>query len=169
MGRREEVGVSSAPIRYMAGDATRPERDGEAIIAHVCNDAGAWGCGFVLALSRRWSAPENQYRAWHRTAEGFELGAVRHVQVDDDLWVANLIGQHGLQHAGNVAPIRYEAITSGLSAVGDFALGRGASVHMPRMGCGLAGGTWDRVEPIISETLSARGVSVAVYDLQRFR
>jgi hypothetical protein len=35
-------------------------------------------------------------------------------------------------------------------------------VHMPRIGCGLAGGTWDRVGPIVDWTLDRR--DVFVYD-----
>lgn len=35
---------------------------------------------------------------------------------------------------------------------------------MPRIGCGLAGGTWDRVGPIVEEELCAHGVPVMVYD-----
>ena len=40
-------------IRYVTGDATRPEGEGPKIIVHICNDIGAWGRGFVLALSKR--------------------------------------------------------------------------------------------------------------------
>src|SRR4029077_8760714 len=35
----------------------------------VCNDAGGWGKGFVIAVSRRWPEPERRYRAWHRGEE----------------------------------------------------------------------------------------------------
>jgi O-acetyl-ADP-ribose deacetylase (regulator of RNase III) len=42
-----------------------------------------------------------------------------------------------------------------------------ASVHMPRIGCGLAGGEWSKVEPIIIETLCKNGVEVTVYDFGR--
>jgi len=40
----------------------------------------------------------------------------------------------------------------------------GASVHMPRIGCGLAGGDWNVVESIINRTLTLRDVDVTVYD-----
>ena len=40
----------------------------------------------------------------------------------------------------------------------------GASVHMPRIGCGLAGGKWERIEPLIERTLLARAVPTTVYD-----
>lgn len=40
-----------------------------------------------------------------------------------------------------------------------------ASVHMPRIGCGLAGGRWEKIEPIISDELTSHGIEVTVYDL----
>jgi O-acetyl-ADP-ribose deacetylase (regulator of RNase III) len=53
-----------------------------------------------------------------------------------------------------------------LTAVGDSALALGASVHMPRIGTGLAGGRWDRIEPIIVATLCARDIATTVYDFE---
>ena len=35
---------------------------------------------------------------------------------------------------------------------------------MPRIGCGLAGGKWSRVEPLIIERLVKRDIAVTVYD-----
>jgi hypothetical protein len=36
---------------------------------------------------------------------------------------------------------------------------------MPRIGTGLAGGSWPVVEEIIGETLTQAGIRVTVYDL----
>ena len=55
-------------------------------------------------------------------------------------------------------------MADGLDKVGRFALANEASVHMPRIGCGLAGGTWDRIEPLIQTHLADRGIAVTVYD-----
>ncbi len=151
-------------IDYVTGDATQPRGTGPGIIVHICNDIGGWGKGFVLALSKRWPEPEAQYRAWYKSNEGFELGAVQFVRVADHLWVANLVGQRGLRRVGGVPPIRYEAVQAGLAEVASFAQPHGASVHMPRIGCGLAGGKWEEIEPLIEGTLTATGVSVTVYD-----
>jgi O-acetyl-ADP-ribose deacetylase (regulator of RNase III) len=49
-------------LHYIVGDATSPLGDGKRIVVHVCNDIGGWGAGFVLAISRRWTAPEESYR-----------------------------------------------------------------------------------------------------------
>lgn len=154
-------------IEYVVGDATDPPREGPVVIVHVCNDIGGWGRGFVLALSKRWSEPEAQYRAWHRgdLQQPFALGEVQFVEVEDDLWVANLIGQRGIRRRGSKPPIRYDAIRAGLGEVAEFASEHGASVHMPRIGCGLAGGRWAEIEPMLQDELVAGGVATTVYDL----
>ncbi|WP_369264229.1 macro domain-containing protein [Streptomyces sp. R35] len=153
-------------ITYVRGDATVPLGKGVKVIAHVCNDIGGWGKGFVLAVSRRWPEPEAAYRAWHRDRahNDFGLGAAQFVQVDRYVWVANLVGQRGIRTGSKGVPVRYEAIDTALGRVVGKAAELGASVHMPRIGCGLAGGTWSRVEPLIAERLVKRGVAVTVYD-----
>jgi O-acetyl-ADP-ribose deacetylase (regulator of RNase III) len=146
-------------IRYVVGDATWPEAPhGHAFLVHVCNTAGEWGAGFVLAVSRRWPAPERMYRALRERP----LGLVQFVNVEPFLTVVNMIAQEGFGEDGQ-PPIRYRALATCLKTVGAEALDIGASVVMPRIGCGLAGGTWDRVEPIIAKAL--RDVDVVVYDL----
>ncbi|MBZ4320936.1 macro domain-containing protein [Streptomyces huiliensis] len=153
-------------IAYVRGDATTPLGKGPRIIAHVSNDLGGWGKGFVLALSRRWPEPEREYRRWHRArAENdFGLGAVQVVRVERWLWVANMVGQRGIRTGSGGVPVRYEAIDAALAKLADEAARLGASVHMPRIGCGLAGGRWERVEPLIRARLTDRGIPVTVYD-----
>ncbi|MBZ9638929.1 macro domain-containing protein [Streptomyces sp. PSKA30] len=153
-------------IRYVRGDATVPSVKGVKVIAHVCNDIGGWGKGFVLAISRRWPEPEKSYRAWHRdrAANDFGLGAVQLVQVEPYVWVANMVGQRGIRTGSKGVPVRYEAIETALARLAEKAAELNASVHMPRIGCGLAGGTWSRVEPLIAERLVRRGIAVTVYD-----
>ncbi|WNI21131.1 Appr-1-p processing protein [Streptomyces sp. ITFR-16] len=154
-------------ITHVRGDVTAPQGKGVKLIVHVCNDPGGWGKGFVPALSRRWPESEAAYRRWHRERAGndFALGAAQFVQVGSHLWVANLIGRRGMRTGSKGVPVRYEAIDRALAAVGERAAGLGASAHMPRIGCGLAGGKWDRIEPLIENRLTGRGLSVTVYDI----
>jgi O-acetyl-ADP-ribose deacetylase (regulator of RNase III) len=153
-------------IQYLRGDATEPVGSGLKIVVHICNDMGGWGAGFVLALSRRWEEPERAYRTWHsfKHLNDFALGAVQLVRVAPETIVANLIGQHDIRTREGVPPVRYDAVCSGLLRVRDVALKMGASVHMPRIGCGLAGGDWNRIEPLIQQTLCAADIPVTVYD-----
>jgi O-acetyl-ADP-ribose deacetylase (regulator of RNase III) len=153
-------------ITYVRGDATAPQGKGVKLIAHVCNDLGGWGKGFVVAVSRRWPEPEKAYRRWHRerARNDFGLGAVQFVPVGPYVWVANMVGQRGMRTGSKGVPVRYEAIDTGLGAVAGKAAELGASVHMPRIGCGLAGGTWSRVEPLVRARLVEQGIPVTVYD-----
>lgn len=159
----------AAALRYVTGDATDPQGEGPQVIVHVCNDVGGWGRGFVMALSRRWPEPEARYRRWHEQGRDgdvtFGLGQVQFVEVGPELWVANLIGQHGLSAVKGVPPVRYDAVRDGLADVAKFAKRHNASVHMPRIGAGLAGGDWNRIAKIVDEELCRAGVDVTVYDL----
>lgn len=154
-------------IDYIVGDATQPAGEGPKIIVHVCNDIGGWGRGFVLAISKRWPEPELGYRAWHRgeIKAPFTLGEVQFVRVADDIYVANMIGQRDVRSVGGVPPVRYDAIRKGLQCVAAEAKRLGASVHMPRIGCGLAGGKWEDVGKMVEQELADKGVPVKVYDL----
>ena len=156
-------------IDYQTGDATRPAGVHPKIIVHVCNDSGGWGKGFVLALSRRWRGPERCYRAWRRGEESqpFAMGKVQFVRVEDSIWVANMIGQHEMGFRNGLPPVRYEAIRECLRVVAAKAKELGASVHMPRIGCGLAGGKWEEVERIVQQELIVAGISATVYDLPK--
>jgi O-acetyl-ADP-ribose deacetylase (regulator of RNase III) len=152
-------------INYIRGDATQPAGDGNRIIVHVCNDIGAWGKGFVVAISRRWPQPEKEFKQWYKSKLNFALGETQFVQVEENLWVANMVGQRNIKTArSGIPPVRYEAIAAALSKVAVFAIEKNATVHMPRIGCGLAGGTWDKMEPIIEAELTSKGVPVTVYD-----
>lgn len=152
-------------IKYITGDATSPLGNGSKIIVHICNDIGGWGKGFVMAISKKWKEPEKQYRDWFKSQKGFVLGAVQFVQVESDLWIANVIGQHKIRKDENGnPPIRYDAVKQGLEEVCAKAKELEASAHMPRIGCGLAGGKWEKIEPLIGKTLIDSEINVTVYD-----
>ncbi len=163
---------AKSEIIYVCGDATRPQGGGVRIIAHCVNNQGFWGKGFVLALSGRWAAPEHEYRRWHRNGGQpflpFELGQVQLVGVAHHLFVANLIGQAGIRrNREGLPPVRYEALRQGFVRIAEHATWLHASVHMPRIGAGLAGGDWGVIAGIIEDELCARGINVTIYDLNR--
>jgi len=152
------------PLTYLIGDATAPGGGGPAVIAHVCNDSGGWGKGFVLAISRRWPEPEAAYSRWARSGQEFGLGMVQLVKVNDHLRVANMVAQHGYVSRSNPVAIRYDALAQCLSKLAGQ-IEEGTRIHMPGIGCGLAGGIWDHIEPLLEEHLASAGFDVLVYDL----
>jgi O-acetyl-ADP-ribose deacetylase (regulator of RNase III) len=164
-------------ITYLKGDATSPQAKGTKLIIHICNDQGGWGRGFVVAISKRWARPEEKYRAWYHAREPlnepepgqivmtsgrFALGETQVVMVQPGIAVVNMIAQAGTHHGSHGPPIRYEALDECLLRVSCYAESFKASVHAPRIGCGLAGGKWDSVEPLIKKNLAS--VPVYIYD-----
>jgi len=153
-------------ITYLNGDATYPTGGGNKMIVHVCNNIGAWGAGFVLAISKRWKEPENRFRQEYKLFGNPAMGSCQAVEVEEDIYVMNMVCQQGVYYKGREdAPIRYEGLEYCLKGVSRASEQFGnASIHMPRIGCGLGGGKWETIEPIIKRTLIDKGVKVFVYD-----
>jgi hypothetical protein len=151
-------------ITYVTGDATYPQgnKGDIQIIMHICNDKGAWGAGFVIAVSKRWKEPEQQYRKLK--PEDRQLGMVQIVQVEKYIFVANMIAQHDIVPINKVQPIRYDALKQCLESVNAAAEFIGATVHAPLLGSGLAGGKWDIIEALIEECIT---VPVTIYVLDK--
>jgi len=154
-------------IKYIVGDATEPIGDGIKIIAHVCNDIGAWGAGFVMALSAKWVQPETEFR--RIPAKKRKLGYVQYIPVGGGMYVANMIAQKNIKpNEFGVPPVRYEAVEVCLRKVVQFArsMNNGASpisIHIPLIGCGLAGGKWSIMSKIIEE-VTPDDITMVVYD-----
>lgn len=158
-------------IRYVTGDATLPQGEGKKIILHICNDIGKWGKGFVMALSRRYPQPEERYRWWHANREALpmDLGKVQFVPVNEHLKVVNMVAQEGIYPKSGTPPIRYQALSRCLGKVAQHirvGLEGNWSIHMPRIGAGLAGGDWAIIEDLIKDRLTSQGFAVTVYDLE---
>lgn len=155
-------------LHYLTGDATEPVGEGVKILAHICNDYGGWGRGFVLALSAKSPEPEAAYRGAAHQAE-LVLGQVIMSGFGPDrpkTFVANMVAQRGFTTVYNQVAVDYIALRRCLDEVGREAVNLNATVHMPRIGTGLGGGDWTIVEEAILATLiDVWHVDVFVYDL----
>jgi O-acetyl-ADP-ribose deacetylase (regulator of RNase III) len=149
-------------IKYIKGDATNPQGEGNKLIAHICNDKHKWGAGFVLALSKKWKVPEQLY--YKTPIDELKLGTVRYVFVEEGIAVANMIAQHDTKPINGIPPIRYDALERALVDVNDFCKDMGYTLHMPKIGSGLAGGDWTIIEKIIEDNVQ---VPVTVYEFEK--
>jgi O-acetyl-ADP-ribose deacetylase (regulator of RNase III) len=133
----------------------------------VVNDAAiTWGGGgFAAAVKQRWPSVHKAFTAQVTSGKSaLRLGNVVTCEVEPALTLVSLVAQHG--YGASVRPrIRYGALREGLLRVSEMAKALNASVHMPRIGTGQAGGSWPVVEEIVNETLTGVGVRVLVYDL----
>jgi len=163
-------------INHIIGDATEPcVADGTRVIAHVCNDEGKWGAGFSGAVSDKWPEAKKNYQAKARFSKSFKLGEAYWVFVDLNMAIVNMVAQHGFSRdLLNRRPIRYDSLEICLDklAEGVRALSGGGpekprkvTVHMPRIGCELSGGSWDTVGALVEEALW--GLEVYVYDKEK--
>ncbi len=152
-------------IHYVRGDATRPVAAGQKIIVHVVNTKGAWGKGFVLGLSKRWSRPEAFYRHLFAQGKKPQLGDIHVLVVEPDTVVVNMVAQDGLPTRSKRLVLNYRALQTCLEKLRNrlVASDSTASIHLPRIGCGLGGSSWDMVEQIIKKTIGER-FEVTVYD-----
>lgn len=152
-------------ISYRVGDATNPDFDGPYVIAHVLSDTGAYGAGFAAAVAERYPEAKVRFQQWAAGAAGrtrLRLGHVHLALVSptDERTVANMVAQHGLRSSRNPHPLDLDALAKCLDQVAALHFDQ---IAMPRIGCGLAGGTWDEVEPLVAQSLRERDVHV--YDL----
>lgn len=133
------------------------------------NNVGAHGAGFALALDRRYPMLflRSRFQLMHQR-KMLELGSVHTMGLSDltpaEPEIVAMIAQDGL----GPSSLRLPALATCLHELAAMAIETNASVHMPRIGCGLAGGKWEDVEPLILAAFSqplASFVPVTVYDL----
>jgi O-acetyl-ADP-ribose deacetylase (regulator of RNase III) len=152
-------------LMYQKGDLFDHVEDGD-IIAHCCNDIGAWGGGFTGALSSWNREPERAFHDWVNMKypdddPPYEVGQMQVVPISrEDIAahyaVANMVGQRGLISWRNPHPIDYGAIKSAMQKVVDYsyyplAVVRKRRIIAPKFGAGLAGGDWNEIEKLIKE------------------
>lgn len=134
-------------------------------MVHICDDLGKWAKEFVMALSKKWKEPQEAYLKWAQR-EDFGLGQIQKVQVESDIWVINLIGQSGIKSLNGIPPIRYWAIEEGHDRAYSEANNQGATIHMPKIGTGLAGGDWSTIERLIHKMEAKCAVDTYIYEFE---
>jgi O-acetyl-ADP-ribose deacetylase (regulator of RNase III) len=155
-------------IKYIKGDATEPIIIGDkySVICHCCNALGAWGKGFVVPLGQKYPIAREKYLKFIKmTKEENRLGSVSFAKATDNIIVANIIGQYYTYPKDGKIPLDYEALEKGFKFIIEiFKMHKmPLTVHMPKIGCGLAGGDWNRVEEIIKNTFINSNIEVYVY------
>lgn len=164
---RHRTGDSGkSPIRYVHGDVMEPRGHGAKIICQMVNDrAVRWGGGVARRFARRYPEAEDAFAAEMTSHPARErLGRVILVRLNEEVHLASIVAQEGF--GPSLFPrVRYQALRTGLAQVAARASADRASVHMPRIGTGAAGGEWSVVEELVETEFVRRGLPVTVYDL----
>jgi hypothetical protein len=159
-------GAQVREIEFLKGNVLQPRGHGRRIIGHVVSDATPnWGGhGVAIAIKKKWPSVQTEFRNWFVHRRGPRLGDIHVAAVAANVEIASMVCQHGYGPS-QVPRLRYAALETALEELSQRAIETNATVHIPRIGCGQAGGSWMLVRELIETTLLAANVSVTVYDL----
>lgn len=169
-------------IKYIKGDLFEHIEE-DCIISHCCNDSGAWGAGFVLAINKNLGmTPRNSFINASQNLL-YDLGDVDYCRVVKHetratvggpvkvpgssiaITVANMCGQHGVG-AGSTGdlrvtkPIRYAALVHAMEDVARYVNEYPQPILAPKFGSALAGGNWEFIHELIEEIWSNHDVTI---------
>jgi O-acetyl-ADP-ribose deacetylase (regulator of RNase III) len=135
------------------------------IIAHSVNCRGGFGSGVAGQIAKIYPKVRREYLAKYAKL-GWSLGECQIVWINRFREVANLAIQEEYGHDGRLYA-DYEAIRLAFCLLMEHAAYWGRGVALPKIGCGLAGGDWAAVEPILREAhaVHARNIDVDIYYL----
>jgi hypothetical protein len=145
------------------GDATKPRGKGKMIIAQVVNSYGALGFGFGLSLAKNYPAIKDRLAKWKADKASFVLGNSQLVEVNSNLYVFQMLAQKGVRPKDGEVLLKYPELRRCLISLREIALDLKASVHMPAIGAGQAGGDWHIIIGMIHDELVNYDIKVNIY------
>jgi O-acetyl-ADP-ribose deacetylase (regulator of RNase III) len=153
-------------MKIVHGDVLDPRAQGEKVICQLVNDqARTWGGGVARSTARKYPRAQEAFSSWITTISRLKrLGSVHFVHVGRSTTIASLVEQQGYG-ASSSPRIRYTALAECFEKISLYAVEHLASVHMPRIGEGQSGGSWETVAEIVRTVLVNKGISVTVYEL----
>ncbi len=158
--------VEAPFIITIRGNALEPRGQGPRIIAQVVNDTTPnWGAGFAKAVANKYPSVQSDFKKWATNDPGnLSLGRTRVSEISSDLCIFSMVCQHGF--GPSTSPrIRYAKLRDCLEQLSEYAQSRAASIHIPRIGTGYAGGNWSYIAELIDDTVVRRGNRVTIYVL----
>ena len=123
----------------------------EGLIAHQVNLGGVMNAGLAKDIRQKYPEiyPPYQLAIQNRT---LSLGDVQIIQVADNLYVGNIVGQGNYGRAKGTCYTHYPALNAAFSQLNWWHQCTNLPVYLPYgIGCKLGGGEWEIVEKLIVE------------------
>lgn len=154
-------------LKYIQGDASLPETKNDIrkrhYIAHVCNNIGGWGSGFVLSLNKHSQLPKQKFLEFSKQYTQQQLlGCVCFADYINKIQIINMIAQNGVRNYDNPTPIKYDALEKCMKYVAET-INPQSIIHGPKFGSGLAGGDWNVIESMINDVW--KDFDVRIYEI----
>ena len=148
-------------ITTIKGDLLQASEDA---IGHGCNCFKTMGAGVAAAIRKKWPAVYQADVDYDDFDEGEKIGEFSTVKVDGKQ-VYNIYTQVGYKPRSQ-DHFEYDGFRDGLSKVFKDMKNHGlASLALPKIGAGLAGGDWVRISAIIDEVSNEFSIPVTIYEL----
>ncbi len=127
------------------------------VIAHGCNCFCNMGAGLAREIKNQYP---NAFLADKKTSKGNELklGTIS-ISEEVDVIVVNAYTQYKYGRNGNY--LDYTALVGCMKEIKKRYSGK--RIGLPLIGCGLAGGEWDKVKQIILDELKDEDVTIVRY------
>lgn len=146
------------------------------VICHQVNCQGVMGIGLSKAIRKRYPIVFEQYSNFLENNKDIAdstsefLGLCQIVKIGDKKYVANLFGQDTYGKEKKVYT-NYDALLCALFALRRLVLFGGygiKSIAFPQgIGCGFAGGDWEKVRDMIISVFSSLDIRVEIIGLKK--
>lgn len=128
----------------------------EGIIAHQVNLQGVMGAGLAKQIRLKYPEVYQSYSYWCKSGK-LTLGSNQYLKVSDGLWICNMAAQKS--YGRDKRYTNYDALRLCLRELN--ATAGSLPVYLPYgIGCGLAGGDWGVVLPMIETVFRDRDVTI---------
>ncbi len=145
------------PIEYRPGDIFQMD---EGVIAHGVNCSGGFGKGVAAQIAKMYPVVRDRYIEKH-FGGGWKLGDVQVVPACPGLKIANCATQDRYWKPGEPSDVfvDYDAVRTVMLRL---EAAKYEKLYIPKIGAGLAGGDWGRIEKIIGEVFKSSLITVFV-------
>ncbi len=151
------------------------------VIGHGCNCFSKMGAGIAPQMAKAFGCDVFEMETWGETIEKlgcidyhtFVLGSnamwdlydADNTEDEPELTVVNCYTQYkyGQNHSDGIKkPLDYEALTLCMRKINNIF--KGKRIGLPKIGAGLAGGSWATIKKIIEAELKDCDVTIVIYN-----
>lgn len=150
--------MQTGVLKYVKGDLFSEENKCKYIV-HQVNCQGVMGSGIALEIKNRYPLAFKSYKDYCSMFDNTKnmLGKVDLSESNGKI-IANLFAQDHYLPRG-ICHTDYNALEQGFNFLKDITK---EDISMPKIGCGLGGGDWNKVEELIKKVFDDRTVFVYI-------
>jgi len=130
------------------------------LIAHGVNCQGAFGSGVAGIMAQKYPMVRNEYLHKYKNT-GWKLGEIQIIQAHDKI-IVNCATQYyyGYNNSKDEVYANYWAIEQCMKKLAIYAQENDLIPAIPKIGAGLAGGSWIRISDIINDAFKDHEIHV---------